>query len=434
MRASIGLSVLLAFGFSSVGAARAGVIVVDPGGGPGQAQLQAAIDAAVNGDVIVLKMGQYNSPGTPITIDGKAITIAADTGIGKPTVRGVILSRVPAGQTVELENLYLGEHDGVPAPNFTSGLIADLTGGGSLRVQDCWVTGSNGSVDVFAGIDSPTYPAAVISGSGTATFHNCRIMGGDGHHHVLDNFLEHHWPQPGEPALVADGCRVALYICPLFGGDGGSGPDAGSAPLPDGGSALVLRNGAFAFSFGGAFTGGAEGGNPEPGCTSGDAVKIEASGGDVWVRGTTLVPGSVQAPGTSGQPIDLLGGSATTFTEPAPLFGDGEEPVYHEGENLLFFTGAQPGDAVVLYLSVQSAFVPLSKLRGVLGLSPTLLFGPIPLGVVGPLGFAQLPAVVPQLPAAFDSLLVFWQTLAMTPGGAVLGGSRSCLLLDSSIP
>ena len=434
MRASLGLSVLLAFGFSSVGAARAGVIVVDPGGGPGQALLQAAIDSAVDGDVIVLKTGQYNSPGVPITIVGKAITIVADTAPALMTVRGLIVSRVPAGRDVVLEYLYLGEHDGTPAPDFTSGLVADLSGGGALRLQGCWVTGANGYLDVPSATDYPPNAAALVSGDGDATFLNCRIMGGHGHHHELDSFQEHHWPQPGMPALVVDGSRVALHISVLTGGYGGSGPDAGSDPLPDGGSALVLRNGAFAYAYGQDFTGGAEGGNPEPGCTSGDAVRVEASGGEVWVRGTTLVPGSVQAPGTSGLPINLLGGSSTTFTEPAQAFADGGQNVYHEGEGLLFFATGHPGDSVLMFLSVQSGFVPLSKLQGVLGLSPTLLFGPIPLGVVGASGFVQLPATVPALPAAFDSLLVFAQPVEMTPGGPMLGPLRSIVLLDAAIP
>jgi hypothetical protein len=433
MRASIGLSVLLAFGFSSVAAARAGVIVVDPDGGPGQALLQAAIDSAVDGDVIVIKAGQYNSLGTPITIAGKAVTIAADTDFMQQ-VRGAIVSRVPAGRTVVLENLYLGEPDGIPAPGFTSGLIADLAGGGDLRVQDSWVTGSNGYLDVPTATDFPVYPAAAISGGGTATFLNCRMLGGDGHHHQLDVVLEHHWPQPGAPALVADGSRVALYSCPLFGGNGGSGPDAGSDPLPDGASAVVMRNGAFVLAYGSTYTGGAEGGNPEPGCTSGDGVRVEASGGELWVRGTTLVPGTVQAPGTSGQPVGLLGGSSTTFTEPAQFFADGGAPVYHEGENMLFFALGHPGDAVVMFVSVQSGCAPLSKLQGVLGLAPTLLIGPIPLGVTGALGSVQLPAIAPHLPAAFDSLLVLAQTLELTPSGPTLGPSRSILLLDAAIP
>jgi len=359
MRASLGLSVLLAFGFSAVGAARAGVIVVDPGGGPGQALLQAAIDSAVDGDVIVIKAGDYDSLDVPITIDSKAITIAADTPFMQ-LVRGLSVSRVPAGRTVALERLYLGEHDGLSADNFTSGLIADLSGGGALHVQDCWVTGSNGFLDVPTATDFPAYPAAVISGDGAATFLNCRLLGGDGHHHQLDAVLEHHWPQPGAPALVADEARVALYSCPLFGGDGGSGPDAGSDPLPDGASALVVRNDAFVLAYGGSCTGGAEGGNPEPGCTSGDGVTVEASGGQLWVRGATLVPGSVQAPGTSGEPVGLLGGSATTFTEPAQAFFDGDEPVYREGDPMLLLAIGHPGDAVLLLASVQGGFVPLS--------------------------------------------------------------------------
>jgi hypothetical protein len=163
-------------------------------------------------------------------------------------------------------------------------------------------------------------------------------------------------------------------------------------------------------------------------------VRVEPSGGELWVRGTTLVPGTVQAPGTSGQPVGLLGGSATTFTEPAQFFSDGGAPVYHEGESMLFFALGHPGDAVAMLVSVQSGCAPLSKLQGVLGLSPTLLIGPIPLGVAGALGSVQLPAIAPQLPAAFDSLLVLAQTLEMTPSGPTLGPSRSILLLDAAIP
>ncbi|HVQ26270.1 MAG TPA: hypothetical protein VMV01_13880, partial [Planctomycetota bacterium] len=57
-------------------AARAGVLVVDGPAGSGYPNVQAAVDAATNGDVILVRQGG----GGLFTIAGKSLTVIADRG------------------------------------------------------------------------------------------------------------------------------------------------------------------------------------------------------------------------------------------------------------------------------------------------------------------------------------------------------------------
>jgi hypothetical protein len=195
----------------------------------------------------------------------------------------------------------------------------------------------------------------------------------------------------------------------------------------------VLRGGALVLAYGGSFSGGYEGGNPAPGATSGDGARIEPSGGDLWLRGATLVPGPVNAPGTAGQPLALLGGSSTSFAAGTQMVSDGFQPLYREGDPMQLFVIGAPGDVVALLVAVEGGFVPLQARQGVLGVSPSLFLGPLALGVANASGLVSVPAVAPNLPPGLDSLIVFTQALNLNAPGTVLGPARTIILLDASL-
>ena len=89
--------------------AQGSVLVVDPGGGGAFTEIQDAVDAAVDGDTILLRHGTYvdlSFPFEPVIIDGKSLVVAA-TQSGAVLLNGLHLyvRNLSAGQTVTLSGL-----------------------------------------------------------------------------------------------------------------------------------------------------------------------------------------------------------------------------------------------------------------------------------------------------------------------------------------
>src|SRR5262245_61417442 len=84
------------------GAAHASVHVVSPQAG--FAVLQATLDSAADGDIVLLQAGIYSlPPDTSYHIVGKGLTLASDTGgTGLPALS---IDALPAGHSVYLRNI-----------------------------------------------------------------------------------------------------------------------------------------------------------------------------------------------------------------------------------------------------------------------------------------------------------------------------------------
>ena len=74
--ARLGLLVLATAALAPL--AEAGVIVVDPAGGDGSALLQAALDDATNGDIVVVRAGTYALPASERYVVAGGVTLVAD--------------------------------------------------------------------------------------------------------------------------------------------------------------------------------------------------------------------------------------------------------------------------------------------------------------------------------------------------------------------
>ena len=127
------IAVLLATSATATAHAE-GVIVLSANGGPTFPNIQAAVDAAAEGGVLVVAAGDYG----PFTIDGKAVSIHAAPGAtvncGVATIRDL-----DPNQTVLLEGLTfpgaVQENDA-----FLNVIHCD----GFVRFQDCAVPGKAG--------------------------------------------------------------------------------------------------------------------------------------------------------------------------------------------------------------------------------------------------------------------------------------------------
>lgn len=139
------------------------LLVVDQQGGPGAdfTALEVAIDAAADGDILLVRSGSYSVPPQPFSgpgpfeIDGKGLTLVEAPG-GTVTVNGLVVRNLLADQSVVVRgiDLELGavlSGDDCEGPIWVEDLHADLASGSDqvgvgLRFGNCdrahlsWVT------------------------------------------------------------------------------------------------------------------------------------------------------------------------------------------------------------------------------------------------------------------------------------------------------
>src|SRR5258705_73360 len=119
-------------------AACADVIVIDPGAGSGAAALDAALNAATDGGVILLEAGNYDQ-GFPFVIT-RRITLLPAPGAGRIALRFVDIDGVAGPHAAVLRGFdinplaVLGSH----APLYVNNTQ------GTAWLEDCTIHGGNG--------------------------------------------------------------------------------------------------------------------------------------------------------------------------------------------------------------------------------------------------------------------------------------------------
>ncbi len=249
------------------------VLVVSNSTGP-YFDIQPAVDAASEGDVVLVKPGFFSG----FTIHDKAITVVSDPG--SCSVQGhVVLDGLSASKTVLLSG-------------FSPFDIAAQHVAGSLRVQGLYTSGG-----------------AVLDDVADAAFSACTLRGAEGGQdptHPLDG-------APGAPALAVLSSSVAVYDCDIQGGMGGPGMQMNTNDIDGGnggrgGAALRVEDG-FVFCSGTMLKGG-EGGwganslfcanNSAPGDGGPGGACIVVIGDPPPSPNVTLL-GNVLTPGPGGQ-------------------------------------------------------------------------------------------------------------------------------------
>jgi hypothetical protein len=424
--------------------ARSEVLVVSSSGGGQFTNLQSAVNAAQEGDTLLVKPGAYSS----FTIDGESLTVAADTG-GPVTVYGSVVVRdLSAAQQVVLSGLVVtGATTTSMADAPGAGLV--VTGNaGAVRVESCRFEGAIGYGDGWS-VDAQDcctqdhhhwgWEGAILdANSGGVAFVGCTFVGGRGSDAQLYCYCGE--GGPGGDALRLSGGLAALYDCDLVGGRGGSNGWAGG---PGGaGIRLLASTLCGVFASGSTFQ-GANGGDGY------DFVYSEGgAGGDGVVLGTGTIAqflectsaggmgglacGHVFPPGPDGVPQS---GSGTAFTFPVPRLVLESPSLVREGVDFPLTVRGRPGDVVNLYFGTRTAFRATAMWRGVLLARATFAPGQGHLvGILGPIPASGVLTASFRLPPlgegieADDWFLQAWRDSPVD--GRALGSFAAVTVLD----
>ncbi len=352
------------------------VLVV--GAGSAYSDIQPAVDAARDGDAILVKTGTYSG----FTIQDKSLVVVADAGAIVDVQGSVRVDGLAAGRSALVAGIVVHGPSSQPpgAGAFTASHDA-----GALRLEDCTILGANG----FS--TTPARTGVVLDTDADVALVACTVQGGFGARDAVD-------PRdgaPGESALSARSSAVAVHDSILRGGSGGDGNlGAGQVDAGDGGaggSACRVEDG-FVFLGGSELLGGAGGRGGDSGpCLSNSYPGAGGPGGAcVLVASAATPPPNVALLGN--HPTPGTGGAGGQDTSGVDCYGDGApgadgEVVVAPAGAVESFAGAsrrlvcprvarentfvtmsctgRPGDAVTILVAAAPAFTYDPNQRGV---------------------------------------------------------------------
>jgi len=368
-------SLALALLFSPL--ARADVLTVDPAGGADFLTPFDAYGQAVEGDVILLRPGNY---GPYLTVDGTGITLIADSAtpieIENLTVRNLQQDSSFYCINIEVQRLTVRDCEG------------------SVRFESCTLGG-----------------ARSINGR-NVVFSRCVMQGRPGDAgSVLD----------GEPGLESVQSRIGLYDCDLIGGNGwdGWGAPWGVFCPTDAGPGLRATGGEV-FAMNSTFRGGDSLWNSSSySCNPSSGTGIESLGAAaIHMTAIPLIAGGGGA--GSGMDIDgavhFLGQPRRELELPS---------IVREGDATQWRVVGRPGDRVFLASSALGAWRYLPPLGGILALgftgAPTATY----LGMIDASSEMLLPVNVAMLPLGVESEVTQYQVFVISADGQRLLGQVS---------
>jgi hypothetical protein len=388
-------------------------------GGP-FTDIQPAVDAAVDGDLILVRGGSYSG----FSILNKELVVAAD-GAAMVIVNGSVdVANLAGGRTVVLAGLH------VIAP-FSSTALRLAGNQGPVRVIDGVYEGGSGGrpgVELYYSFGvafSRTIMRGGVGRTGTAPCSGCPVIPAG----------------PGGEGMLNASTPVALYGATLIGGVGGSHLWYGAAGAT-GGHAYNSTFGSL-FASGTHFTGqvGGSGGPPHPsgipgGCggAGGDGVHLESTPASAELLDVTAVgglPGPSQDPscsppsgvGIQGTNVILTPGSAREFVLDYPIRELQPVPVTVHGV---------PGDRAYAALTPQTGFQHQYVFHGVLLISGPILRFKL-LGTLPPSGTLQTSLLFPELGPGVQNVTWHAQGVFIDTGaGRNLADYRVVAVMDAA--
>jgi hypothetical protein len=391
------------------GPALAGVIRIadQPGTGP-FSTLQAAVDAAPEGALLLVEAGSYGAA----TIDGKSLSIVAMPTSGTKSGAALTVKNLAAHQVVVVSGLYVASTTSSPGVTLTGNL-------GHVRLQGCTISGGKGS------FMNPAHAGVRVQDCLKVVLSACTLYGGS------PGYLSGLSPVAGGHGLQAIQSAVALYDCTLFGGNGSH---EGSPMGGEGGDGCNLTGWGI-FASGTSFSGGSGGGGDYIGCTTGgtggDGLQL-ANAQAVLLDETLQAGGGGWSPcnqfGASGSVIESVGGIVTELGgESRKLSG---AVLSSDGKSVALTLAGEPGDQLFLLTGFAPAYVFRPAL-GVWAVKPPVHVPAVPVGVVGPSGSLSVVVPTAQLPTGLGHGTEFLQGLVRDAADqAFLTGPLQVELLD----
>ncbi len=391
---------------------------VDDDGPADFASIQAAVDAAADGDTLLVRAGNY----LPTVIDGKGLVIQGEGAVVLQYffVQGATLEirNLAADQAVHLRGVEL---DAFAGAEETTAVVSSCAG--PVLFEDCFINGVGQAVSVQQ--------------CASVTFSRCELVAPPTFASVAPFIFLGFVPYLG---LGATNSNVFLYDCLV---QGSSGVDAHSEiivfiPPGTSGSGVSLTSSTL-FASGSVLAGGS-GGGASTHCYAGasGAPGLRLFGGSVAnLQGCTLLGGAGGA-GACGHPdgadspavevisgdVHELPGSARAFHGSSPIVEGTATNVHLEGE---------PGDAALLHVQLSAAPALFFPQYGA-ALHLPFGFAVVPLGVLPPSGVLDLPFPVPALPPGLESFRAVGQVLFVgASGGFFEGGPSTLLILDAAL-
>lgn len=319
--------------------------------------IQPAIDAASDGDLVLVRPGAYSA----FTIDGKSVVVTADEAgpIGIETGT-IVIRNLAAGKTAGLR--------GAAPSGFSFVDILVQDNAGHVWLEDCGTDPTDPTID-------PWTVRAEVTSSASVTFVRCTFKGPPS-------------PQLGDPGLLVTDSSVRLYgtRCIGFQGTDGDAGFPGVPATPGGrGGAGLLAVDSLVITSGGDLVGGAGGSIQDffgvwscakPG-DGGPAAELVGPTTKLWYQDTILTPGPAGMPAElcgpmgaqPGVPILIeggaaavpLGGSAHLLQAGAPAYVGGVLGVDVHGD---------PGEHVFAVYSLGVGGLLLPILGGALMTAP----------------------------------------------------------------
>lgn len=402
---------------------------------PAFADIPAAAAAAVDGDVLLVRSGDYNG----FTLDGKALSVVADAGAAVNVYTCVTVRNLPAGKTVLLAGLTIRDVQEDRA------LLLDGNAG-HVRIQSL-------SANSVGNPFGSTYEAVFVRLCADVAFASSTLRGPHGLNAGLD------YLSPAEEALIAWSCNVALIDCTVEGGNGVDGyNDAIGLPHDGRDGAMAIDGVECVLVARGSTIRGGKGGKglngtlPPPGCSStfDHATAGGAGGAGLRVQGTsplangyaTLLAGGTGGaggtsacgalpPGPDGPATIAPAGVVTSLPGPSLRFAV-PQPAREGGNLALHFEGTPGMRVIVLQGNGGAGWLPQPSLRGVLLVAPTLRR--LDFGVIPPSGVLDVAPPVPlDLGAGIQSRTVQVQAVFIdAQGRSHLAAPGTIVMLDAA--
>lgn len=407
---------------------------MDAAGGPSadHVNLQAAVDAAKDGDTLLVKPGNYDG----FLLSGKGLTVLAEykQSFTLNEDAQVIVTDLSPAQDFVVRGAR--EETGLPFTDDGS-QWGFQNCAGLIWIEDCVLPEPSIQHPVAPGmqlgfknklyaenVERLVVVRSVLQGSGGESFFS---FGTSGH-----------------AGLEARDCRsLTVFESEIHAGPGGQGQDSDSLGAK-GGTGLRAWGCADVFLARSLLVGGGGGDswdeNGSAGGAGGDALLISSlSGSDpafgVTLRECELLPGvgginlfQGNNPGPPGQ--TYVGASGTLVQEAGSARGLVAPTPVREGNVLRFHLDGESGDFAFLILGAGTSTLQLAGVGGVLVVEPVL-----PLKFVGVSSGPDLilPVAVPDLPVGITAMELPAQGLFISSTfGVVLGSTTHVTLLDAA--